>query len=210
MRSRRSASRFRWRAPPSRSMARSPRASWSTRCCVGADALTWLAWTFLGIGCGTLLNAVIWRIPSHERPDDISEAFDNEWYVREAARCEKCGALLSNWQSTGLLAVLVRKPTCPQCGRLLAVRRLLVELGSGILWLLSLWFFGPTLYASTVAIFASLLLGIAISDFRSWTIPHEFTWLAMVVGFVLGSFRGCHSTTPTIGVSVGRASFYGW
>jgi len=179
---------------------------------VGADALTSLAWTFLGIGSGTLLNAVIWRIPSHERPDDISEAFDNEWFVREAARCEKCGALLSNWQSTGLLAVLVRKPTCPQCGRLLAVRRLLVELGSGILWLLSLRFFGPTLYASTVAIFASLLLGIAISDFRSWTIPHEFTWFGIVVGIVLSLFRGFPFISTIIGVSVGPAVFFvvGW
>lgn len=179
---------------------------------MGANALTSLAWAVLGIGSGTLLNAVIWRIPAHDRPEDIPETFDKELFVRDAATCEKCGAPLSNWQSTGLLALLVGKPTCSQCHRLLAVRRLPVELGCGMVWLLSLWLFGPTLYASTVAIFASLLLGIAVSDSRSWTIPHEFTWFGIVAGLLLSLFRGITFLNTVIGVFVGPAIFFvvGW
>jgi len=180
---------------------------------VGTDSATSLAWALVGIGSGILSNAVIWRIRPHDQPDDISEDLDRALFVREPAACEKCGARLGHWQATGLPALLGRKLRCPHCGRLVVVPRLLVELGCGMVWFLSIWFLGPTLYAATVAIFSTLLLGIAITDFRSFIIPHEFTWFGIVVGLLLGLFRGSIELLgAVIGLLVGPAIFFvvGW
>ena len=183
------------------------------RCCVAADALTLLGAALGGVVAGTLLNSVIWRIPPHDRPEDIPEAFDKQLFVRDPARCETCGAQLRRWQATGIVALLAGRVRCPQCGRLIVAQRLLVELGAAAVWLLSIWFLRPTLYAATCAVFTTILLGIAVSDFRSWTIPHEFTWSGILVGLLLSLANGTSGFVSAIaGILVGPAIFFtvGW
>ena len=181
--------------------------------CVGADPLTASAWALGGVAAGTLLNVVIWRIPPHERPEDIPETFDKQLFVRGPGKCEHCGAPLRPWQTTGVGALLTGTLRCAQCRRLIVLPRLLVELGAAVVWLLSVWFLGPTLYAATVIFFATLLFGIAVSDFRSWTIPHEFTWSGIGGGLLLGLAHGMSGFfSAVVGILVGPTIFLvvGW
>jgi len=183
------------------------------RCCVATDPLVALGWGLGGVAAGSLLNSVIWRIPPHDRPEDISEEFDKQLFVRDAAKCAQCGGPLRRWQTTGVVALLAGVPRCPQCGRLTVVPRLLIELGCAVVWFLSVWFLGPTLYAASVALFGTLLFGIAVSDFRSFTIPHEFTWLGIVAGLLLGLTHGTAAFLGAlVGVLVGPTIFLvvGW
>lgn len=183
------------------------------RCCVGTDPLVSLGSGLAGIAAGSLLNWVIWRIPPHDRPEDIPEAFDKQLFVRGPAKCERCGVPLRRWQTTGVVALLAGRTRCPQCGRLTVVPRLLVEVGCAVVWFLSAWFLGATMAAATVAVFATLLLGIAVSDFRSWTIPHEFTWVGIVVGLLSSLVQGTVGFLGALaGVLVGPAIFFlvGW
>lgn len=183
------------------------------RCCVGANPLTSLAAAMAGLAAGTVMNVVIWRIPPHDRPEDIPDSFDKQLFVRDPARCERCSAPLRRWQTTGVVALLAWTPRCAQCGRLIVLPRLLVELGCAIVWFLSARFLGATLDAAAVAVFSTLLLGIAVSDFRSWTIPHEFTWSGIVGGLLLSLARGSAGlVSAVIGVLVGPTIFFavGW
>ena len=179
------------------------------RCCVGADPLTSLVWGVTGLAVGTSLNSVIWRLAPSDRPEDISEESDKQWFVRDSASCEKCGARLSIWQSTGLLALFARRLRCPQCGRPLVIARIVVELACALIWMLSLRSFGATLNGATAAFFLSVLLGIAIADFRSWIIPHEFTWSGILIGLALSVERGITGLVGTlVGAFVGPAVFF--
>ena len=69
----------------------------------------------------------------------------------------------------------------------------LIELAVALGWMMSVSAFGPTFTAVRVAIFGTILLGVAITDLREYLIPDGFTLSGLVIVLItaaVGLIRG--------------------
>ena len=68
-----------------------------------------------------------------------------------------------------------------------------IELIVGLMWAASVLAFGPTFTALRIAVFATVLLGVAVTDAQRYLIPDGFTLFGLVWGLgtaVIGLFIG--------------------
>ena len=121
-----------------------------------------LAFTF-GAMWGSFLNVCISRWPAGQS------------VVAPRSRCPNCERPIAWYENVPVLSWVALRARCRGCGKPISVMYPLVELAVAFIWLISVVNFGPTLTALRVAVFATLLLGIAMTDARHYTIPDGFT-----------------------------------
>jgi leader peptidase (prepilin peptidase)/N-methyltransferase len=117
----------------------------------------------LGASFGSFLNVAISRWP-----EGLS-------VVKPRSRCPKCGHQISAGENIPILSWLLLRGRCSGCGVRISVQYPIVELLVGLIWLWAYLQFGPTFTAFRVAVFATVLLGIAITDAKHFLIPDGFT-----------------------------------
>ncbi|HYC52852.1 MAG TPA: prepilin peptidase [Gemmatimonadaceae bacterium] len=117
----------------------------------------------LGAIVGSFLNVCIARWPR-----DLS-------VIRPRSKCPYCGHQLSWYENVPLVSWLVLRGRCRCCDEPISIQYPLVELTVAMTWLLSYMQFGTTLTALRIAVFATILLGIAITDLKHYLIPDGFT-----------------------------------
>ncbi|HUR91886.1 MAG TPA: prepilin peptidase [Gemmatimonadaceae bacterium] len=135
----------------------------------------------LGAAWGSFLNVCISRWPA-----GLS-------VVAPRSRCPSCERPITWYENIPVLSWVALRARCRGCGKPISIMYPLVELAVGFAWLASVAHFGPTLTALRVAVFVTLLLGIAMTDARHYTIPDGFTvfgllWMMTlsVVGLMAG------------------------
>lgn len=135
----------------------------------------------LGALVGSFLNVCIARWPR-----DLS-------VMRPRSKCPRCGHQLAWFENIPLVSWLVLRARCRCCDEPISIQYPLVELAVALGWMLSFNHFGLTLTALRIAMFFTILVGIAVTDLRHYLIPDGFTvfglfWvLAMSVA---GAFIG--------------------
>jgi leader peptidase (prepilin peptidase)/N-methyltransferase len=86
------------------------------------------------------------------------------------------------------------------------VRYPLVELAVAAFWAGMVWWLGPGFEAVRLAVFLTILLGIALTDAEHYLIPDEFSIGGLGVGLALAAVPGGFSlTTAALGAAVGFA-----
>ena len=131
---------------------------------------------------GSFLNVCISRLPASES------------VVSPPSRCPKCGRGVRWYENIPIFSWLMLRARCAGCGLRISAMYPLVELCVALLWAATFWWLGPTFVALRVAAFATLMMGIAVTDARSYLIPDGFTvfgitWLALtsIAAYFLGS-----------------------
>jgi leader peptidase (prepilin peptidase)/N-methyltransferase len=135
----------------------------------------------LGLCAGSFLNVCIARWPR-----ELS-------VVRPRSRCPSCGHQLAWFENIPLVSWLVLRARCRCCDEPISAIYPTVELLVGILWAACVHQFGATFTALRLAIFVTLLLGVAVTDLRHYLIPDGFTitgLIAMLAGALLAPFLG--------------------
>lgn len=135
----------------------------------------------MGAVLGSFLNVCILRWP-RERS-----------IVRPRSRCSTCGNQLEWFENIPIFSWLFLKGRCRCCDEPISVQYPLIELAVAIGWVVAVNAFGPTFTAIRVAIFGTILLGVAITDLREYLIPDGFTLTGLVVVLVtaaIGFVRG--------------------
>jgi leader peptidase (prepilin peptidase)/N-methyltransferase len=127
----------------------------------------------LGALVGSFLNVCIARWPR-----DLS-------ILRPRSRCPRCGHQLAWFENIPLVSWLALRARCRCCDEPISVQYPLVELTVALGWMLSFNHFGLTLVALRVALFFTILLGIALTDARHYLIPDGFTVSGMFLMFGL-------------------------
>jgi leader peptidase (prepilin peptidase)/N-methyltransferase len=133
--------------------------------------------------------------------------------VRPRSRCPRCGTSLKPWDNIPVLSWMLLGGKCRSCRLPISPMYPLVELGTGLIWAMLFWHFGPTLHALGGALFFTILLGIALTDFRNYIIPDEFTVGGLVVGLLLAAAGGMAGLgTALLGAAVGFGTLWlvGW
>ena len=117
----------------------------------------------LGASFGSFLNVAISRWP-----EGLS-------VVKPRSRCPKCGHQISAGENIPILSWLMLRGRCSGCGVRISAQYPIVELLVGLIWLWAYLRFGPTFTALRVAVFTTVLLGIAVTDAKHFLIPDGFT-----------------------------------
>ncbi len=131
----------------------------------------------IGACVGSFLNVCIARWPADES------------VVRPRSKCPRCGSGIAWYDNIPLLSWLLLRAKCRGCGEPISAIYPAVELLVALLWVASFATFGAGLTALRVAIFATILLGVAATDLKHYLIPDGFTISGLVLA-LLGAFVG--------------------
>ena len=162
----------------------------------------------VGAAIGSFLNVCIGRWP-----EGLS-------IVKPRSRCPKCGHQIRARENIPIVSWLMLRGRCSNCGESISIQYPIVELLVGLLWLAAYLEFGMSLTAFRVAVFATLLLGISITDAKHFLIPDGFTvfgvffvLLTAFVAFYLGEaepFARPWDAITGMCVGAGAISIIGW
>jgi leader peptidase (prepilin peptidase)/N-methyltransferase len=162
----------------------------------------------IGACVGSFLNVCIGRWP-----EGLS-------VVKPRSRCPKCGHQIKATENIPIVSWLLLRGRCSGCGERISIQYPIVELLVGLLWLAAFLQFGMSFTAFRVAVLATVLLGISITDAKHFLIPDGFTVfglffviLTSLVALYLGeTFPFARPWDAVIGMCVGAGaiSIVGW
>lgn len=169
----------------------------------------WAVYSFIVGACfGSFLNVCISRWP-----DGLS-------VVRPRSRCPKCERPIGAMENIPIVSWLLLGGRCRGCRNPISFQYPLVEIVTGLIWLGSYWAYGFTFTTVRVAVFVTVLLGIAITDAKRYLIPDGFTvfGLAWVVTTALASlfigdvwpFASAYDALIGACVGAGAIAIAGW
>jgi leader peptidase (prepilin peptidase)/N-methyltransferase len=136
---------------------------------------------FVGASVGSFLNVCIARWPAEES------------VVRPRSRCPRCGKPIAWYDNIPVVSWLVLRAKCRSCGLPISAIYPLVELLVGLTWLACVWVWGPEFMAVRVAVFVTILFGIAVTDAKHYLIPDGFTLTGLIfvtAASIAGAFLG--------------------
>lgn len=128
-----------------------------------------------GLIFGSFLNVCIHRFPREES------------IVSPGSHCPHCRAPIAWRDNIPLVSFLALRGRCRSCGKRISVRYFLVELASGLLWLLLWMGYGLSGFFFAGVILISTLLAISVIDLETGYIPDPLTLPGLVAGFVLST-----------------------
>ena len=171
-------------------------------------ALTYLFTFIAGASIGSFLNVCISRWPL-----ELS-------VVSPRSRCPKCEREIRWYENVPLVSWLALRARCRGCDLPISAVYPLVELLVAIGWVAAALAYGPTFTALRVAVFGTVLLGIAVTDAQHYLIPDGFTvfgfvWVlaTAVVGFIVhetGPFAGPYDALIGACAGAGAIAIVGW
>jgi leader peptidase (prepilin peptidase)/N-methyltransferase len=157
---------------------------------------------------GSFLNVCIFRWP-RERS-----------VVRPRSRCSSCGHQLEWFENIPLFSWIFLRAKCRVCEEPISFQYPLIELAVAVGWMLAVGAYGPTFTALRVAIFGTILLGVAVTDLREYLIPDGFTLSGLVIvmitaaiAFVRGDaspFAGPYDAIIGACAGAGMIAIIGW
>jgi leader peptidase (prepilin peptidase)/N-methyltransferase len=128
-----------------------------------------------GIVFGSFLNVCIYRIPR-----DLSVVVPRSF-------CPECGNQLSWRENVPILSYLTLRGRCGSCRRPIGIRYLLVEITTGVVFVLIASRYGLTLAAVKWAIFEMLLIVLFCTDLEERILPNELTIGGTLSGLIFAA-----------------------
>lgn len=142
------------------------------------SAIPLLYAALVGACVGSFLNVCVYRLP-----EGLS-------VVRPRSRCGACGTQLGWRDNIPIFGWLLLRGRCRYCGVRISPQYPLVELVTAVLWVVAVLRYGVSWQALGSAVFFTLLLGITLTDARTFIIPHEFTMGGIAAALALSLAPG--------------------
>lgn len=171
----------------------------------------WLWWGgvfFWGAIIGSFLNVCIARWPL-----ELS-------VVAPRSRCPRCQRPITWYENIPILSWLALRARCPGCRLPISVQYPAVELGIAVGWVVAFAISPSAFTAVRLAVFGTVLAGVAITDLQYYMIPDGFTvfgllWVcatSFIAVFVGDSLWFAMPYDALIGACVGAGaiSIVGW
>lgn len=149
----------------------------------------------LGLIIGSFLNAVIYRLKT------------KEGIITERSKCPQCKHLLGFWDLFPILSFIFLKGRCHYCHKKISWQYPLVELATGIIFVVGYLVLGPPAFASEALraghrlwvmgleylaflIFSGFLIIIFVYDLKHYLIPDKVSMPAFIVALVINLVLG--------------------
>ena len=132
----------------------------------------------MGAAIGSFLNVCIARWP-----------FD-ESEISPPSKCPHCNTPIKWYDNVPILGWVRLGGKCRNCRAPISVVYPAVELLVALGWLACAIVWGPTLTAVRVAVFGTIMLGIAVTDAKHYLIPDGFTVFGFVFVLAMAVYGG--------------------
>lgn len=124
-----------------------------------------------GLCIGSFLNVCIYRIPMEKS------------IVFPPSTCQSCGNRLKAFDLIPVVSYIMLKGKCRYCDEKISVKYPLVELLTGVVWLLTFLRFRFSIETIAFLFFFSILIPIVFIDLRHMIIPNGLVLTALIGGF---------------------------
>src|SRR5574344_1162955 len=136
----------------------------------------------LGLCIGSFLNVVVLR------------SLSNESIVWPRSKCPKCQKQLKWYHNIPVLSFIFLRGKCAFCGEKISIQYPLVELFTGVLFVLIFLKFGLGFNALSMAIVSALMIVLAVTDLKEKIIFDIHAYILAAIGliynfFSIGSFN---------------------
>ena len=148
--------------------------------------------SLLGLIVGSFSNVCIYRIPR------------NESIIYPASHCPKCRTTIKPIDNIPLLSYVLLKGRCRNCKSKISIQYPIVELLTGLIYLIIYLVYGLSIQTLIYIILSSALIIIAFIDLYQQIIPDVISLPGIVIGFILSFFVPYISfVNSALGVVVG-------
>ena len=131
-----------------------------------------------GACVGSFLNVCIARWPREES------------VVRPRSRCPRCGHRIAWFENVPVVSWLALRGRCRGCREPISPIYPIIELSVGLAWVAAALAFGVGFEALRVAVFGTILFGIAVTDAKHYVIPDGFTVFGLIWCIVTAMIGG--------------------
>lgn len=146
----------------------------------------------LGLIVGSFSNVCIYRIPR------------NESIIFPASHCPKCRSNISLKDNIPLISYILLKGRCRNCKSKISIRYPVVELLTGLIYLIIYLIYGLSIQSLIYIILSSALIIIAFIDLNEQIVPDVISLPGIVIGFIISFFVSYISfINSALGVIVG-------
>lgn len=183
--------------------------------------LLYIGFLLFGLLFGSFLNVVIYRLPimlerAWNRQARVQLGLDETKEDKQTfnlayppSHCPQCQNEIRPWSNIPLLSFLLQKGRCVQCGNPIPWRYPLVELLTGVLFVIAFWHFSWTLNVLAAVLFTLFLIPIIFIDARTQLLPDILTlpllWLGLLFN-ISGLFVSL--SDAVLGAVVGYVSLW--
>ena len=130
----------------------------------------------LGMIVGSFSNVCIYRIPR------------NESIIYPASHCPKCRSNISLKDNIPLISYILLKGRCRNCKSKISIRYPVVELLTGLIYLIIYLIYGLSIQSLIYIILSSALIIIAFIDLNEQIVPDVISLPGIVIGFIISFF----------------------
>ena len=130
----------------------------------------------LGLIVGSFSNVCIHRIPR------------NESIIYPASHCPKCRSKIKPVDNIPLLSYILLKGRCRNCKSKISIQYPIVELITGLIYLIIYLTYGLGVQTLIYIILSSALMIIAFIDLNQQIVPDVISLPGIVIGFILSFF----------------------
>ncbi|HEY51301.1 MAG TPA: prepilin peptidase [Dehalococcoidia bacterium] len=141
------------------------------------DIVLIIIFAVFGTAFGSFFNVCIDRLPVEKS------------ILRPPSHCDACQHRLAPRDLVPLFSYLWLRRRCRYCGAPIPRRPFWVELGTGLLFALSYWYFGLSIQFAVIAFYGSLFLVIGVIDLEHQLILNKISYPAMALALVIAVFQ---------------------
>src|SRR5256886_17407960 len=148
---------------------------WSSDVCSSdLDPILLVGAAILGLCFGSFLNVCILRLANEDKKQRS--------LFYPPSTCPSCGQPIAWRDNIPIVSWLLLRGRCRRCGHAISLQYPIIEAAVGVLWITAMVAYGPTVHFLAAALFATILLGIAVTDARHYLIPDEYNWAGLIIG----------------------------
>src|SRR5690554_5609504 len=138
-----------------------------------------MAWLLFitGLMFGSFYNVLIWRIPRHES------------IISPGSYCPSCRHRLRWWELIPIASYIVQRGVCKECGAKISIRYPMIELLTGIAFLIFYQYADSWQTLVVSLVFVSLLIVAGTIDIRHKLLPNIINFPGLLLGLVFAGIR---------------------
>jgi leader peptidase (prepilin peptidase)/N-methyltransferase len=165
---------------------------------LGSAPLLYAGVFVLGAVIGSFLNVVILRLPPMLEYEwrcqcrellnvapEPGEAEPPPGIVLSRSRCPNCHHRIRPWENVPIASYLFLGGRCAACQAPISPRYPLVELATALLFVITVWHFGPGLHGLTALLLTASLVAMTGVDIDHQLLPDNLTMPLMWAGILL-------------------------
>jgi leader peptidase (prepilin peptidase) / N-methyltransferase len=165
------------------------------------DPILLVGAALLGLCVGSFLNVCILRLAKEDKRQRS--------LFHPPSTCPRCGRRIAWRDNVPVVSWLVLRGRCRWCGQPISIQYPIIEAVVGILWIVAMLAYGPTVRFVEAGVLGTILLGIAVTDARHYLIPDEYNWAGLLIGLALSLTAGVSGFVGAVlGACAGFALLY--